>query len=315
MVADIQPARIQAKKVKIRNTEWKAVDKQKRSADSGVFSRSISERNDDSITLTDCIDSRLGSIEVNDKDEMDCDTLQKVTINGGNCNGSTSDYNSKTNNNNNNNRSLTKKSSKDSGIDCRTKSDSISSDAAKELLQSTQYLATENVDDDEDEQFSSLPDHIYKSTNHHANPTTDSSEFSSSNKNQQVTAAKIVPAVNILKYQQYDEPKLLLLDNNNSGKNIEPTDAPLDATVADQLDDFFIDPKLINRTDGLKRSYFMTDENGSPKILEEIIEREIERKNKRKEMTNNSSDPDLFGCLGFSKLSRLFKSTRKSMKI
>lgn len=333
MVADLPPALMQSKRSKMRNIEWKTVEGQKRSADSGIFSRSISEKNDDSSTLTDSIDSRLGSITiVNNKSDTDCDMQTKGSFNSGSDNNKTTTSG--------NNKHLTKKSSKDSGIDCRTKSDSISSDAAKEFLQSTNHLAAENVNisDEDDQEFSSLPDDINIIPNHHhhhrhhheldrlkheqqsvANTiTTDSNQINNNNKSQSgsesiSSSSQQVTTKEALVEVKQREPSNKLLDNNNSREIIEPTDAPHDTTTVevDQLDDFYIDPKLINRSDGLKRSYFATDENGSPKILEEIIEREIERKNKKKEMVDSASDPDLFGCLGFSKLSKIFKNSRK----
>lgn len=315
MVADIPPALMQAKRTKMRNIDWKTVDKQKRSTDSGIFSRSISEKNDDSSTLNDSIDSRLGSILIVNKKDMDCDMNQHL-----NC--SSSD--NKTSSNSSNNKHLTKKSSKDSGIDCRTISESISSDAAKEFLQSTNHLAPENSNsDDDDEQFSSLPDEINRIPNqYHATVEQQSIIIIDSNQNNTQSSSNSSKSSNSMSQQVASikgatekvlEPTKLLLDNNNTKDIIEPTEVPHDTTTttAEQLDDFHIDPKLINRTDGLKRSYFVTDENGSPKILEEIIEREIERKNKKKNMTDGSVDPDLFGCLGFSKLSKIFKTTRK----
>lgn len=350
MVADIQPALMQARKVKIRNKEYRMLELQQRSADSGIFSRSISERTDDPTLAGNNSHSRLDSrlASLTDKNEDDCDGQQRLRRHQMNPSGSSSGSNHKR---------LTKKSSKDSGIDCRTKSDSISSEANKEF-QSAQNLASDTVvadgDDDEDDTtngagcqqpFSSLPDRINRLSNqvnqqHDEQQVDGGSRHNSKPVKIEANSSDSAKASVPEQPQQQQLPhnghqaKLLLddssgsnINNNNNNNNntdkssdIEPThhNAPalmhettLQEQSADQLDEFLIDPKLINRTDGLKRSYFITDENGSPKILEDIIERELEKKNKKRDMLDGEADVDLFGCLGFSRLTKLIKKGRK----
>lgn len=178
-------------------------------------------------------------------------------------------------------RPLMKKTSKDSGIDCRIKSDSVGSDAIPE---------TGDDDDDDDGVdkgggFASLPpNHTVNTT---ASRDSDSNVSSSNNNNNN----------NMLSV----EDKNTVIVPEVITENVEMHNT----TTAE--DDFRIDPNLINKSDGLKQTYFFTDEHGSPKILEDLIERDVEKRSKKV----SSDDIDLFGCLGFSRLTRIFKNSRK----
>ncbi|XP_063697139.1 glycogen synthase kinase-3 beta-like isoform X1 [Culicoides brevitarsis] len=167
----------------------------------------------------------------------------------------------------NDEKRLQKKTSKDSGIDCRGKRDS------NPTKDSHLSLANSSEDD-----MSSLP------------PTEESLNSSSD---------AVVPEKTC--------------DNNNEsdakhGKSLKH----MNTEAVDLLED--IPSELINKSDGLKQRYFYTDENGSPKIYEELIEKEkiaIEKRQQKKNSVTGTEDVDIFGCLGFAKLSKLFKPSRK----
>jgi hypothetical protein len=76
--------------------------------------------------------------------------------------------------------------------------------------------------------------------------------------------------------------------------------------------DFSIDPKLINKWDGLKQAqYFVDDENGSPKIQESAIEKQrvLEEKKLRKQQARQ--ERATCSCFSFLKLSRKLKEICK----
>lgn len=191
-----------------------------------------------------------------------------------------------------NNKMLVKKTSKDSGIDCRLKTESINGETSKEF-ESHQSLTTSNDDgQSEKNNYSSLPDRINK----------------------------------ISKFEVTKVPESIFEPNNNNHTdNHENSDKPIKekndcrlpvqhTNTVDLLDECLIPSSLINQWDGLKESYFYTDENGSPKICEEMIEKErvaSERKAYKRRGIAGSEDVDIFGCLGFAKFSRLFKPSRK----
>lgn len=192
---------------------------------------------------------------------------------------------------NENNKMLVKKTSKDSGIDCRLKTESINGESSKEF-ESHQSLTTSNDDgQSEKNNYSSLPDRINK----------------------------------ITKFEVTKVPESIFEPNNNNNNTDEKSDKPIKeknesrlqvqhTNTVDLLDECLIPSSLINRWDGLKESYFYTDENGSPKICEEMIEKErvaSERKECKRKGIAGSEDVDIFGCLGFAKFSRLFKPSRK----
>lgn len=221
---------------------------------------------------------------------------------------------------------LVKKTSKDSGIDCRTKFDSIGSDAVLAEFKSATLIAKNEDEDDEQHvvedkgggQYSgSLPEHInkIKTGNNKKSVRSASSSGNSSGSNNNNNELSIENK-NVPDHENDDEcsgdsNKEVVVDQEECGAELEQHDYNVTQDMG-PADDFYIDPRLINKCDGLKQSYFFTDENGSPKILEDLIEREVEKRSK-KHLTSKSTndDMDLFGCLGFSRFTRLFKNTRK----
>lgn len=98
-----------------------------------------------------------------------------------------------------------------------------------------------------------------------------------------------------------------------------PTEATALANIAKQGDSFSIDPKLINKFDGLSQSLYYLDENGSPKIRERYIKQQrmmIERQEQkrrekeaaRREMEEEGSS---CSCFNFSRLSKKLKELCK----
>lgn len=99
-----------------------------------------------------------------------------------------------------------------------------------------------------------------------------------------------------------------------------PATLPLVSTEAAALaqvanNTFTIDPKLINKCDGLSQSLYYIDENGSPKIRERYIKQQriiIEKQElKRREREANKDFDGSCSCFNFSKLSKKFKELCK----
>lgn len=179
---------------------------------------------------------------------------------------------------------LLKKASKDSGIDCRGKTDSTLCVDNDPNNTKDSHLSLANSSEDD---MSSLPPHISE-----ASPKRCSNNSSSDNNNE-----SDVKNVNISEKGHTSSNKLLKHTNTEA---------------VDLLED--IPSELINKSDGLKQRYFYTDENGSPKIYEELIEKEksaYEKRMQKKNSVTGTEDVDIFGCLGFAKLSKLFKPNRK----
>ena len=92
-----------------------------------------------------------------------------------------------------------------------------------------------------------------------------------------------------------------------------PTEAGALSNIASN--NFTIDPKLINKCDGLSQSLYYIDENGSPKIRERYIKQQriiIEKKEqKRREKEANKDFDGSCSCFNFSKFSKKFKELCK----
>lgn len=74
---------------------------------------------------------------------------------------------------------------------------------------------------------------------------------------------------------------------------------------------FVIDPKLINKHDGLSQTLYYIDENGSPKIRERFIQKQRlvleKREQKRAEKTASQDLDGACFCFNFSKISKKLK--------
>lgn len=83
------------------------------------------------------------------------------------------------------------------------------------------------------------------------------------------------------------------------------------------LNTFNIDPKLINKNDGLSQSLYYIDENGSPKIREQYIQKQRqmiekrEAKKREKELNQKTIESDSCSCFSFSRWSKKFKELCK----
>jgi hypothetical protein len=97
-----------------------------------------------------------------------------------------------------------------------------------------------------------------------------------------------------------------------------PTEATALAVIARNPDSFVIDPKLINRYDGLSQSLYYIDENGSPKIRERYIKQQrmmIEKQEQKRREKEARKDMDVDGscsCFNLSRLSKKLKELCKS---
>lgn len=88
---------------------------------------------------------------------------------------------------------------------------------------------------------------------------------------------------------------------------------------AEKIDSFAIDPKLINKFDGLSQSLYYIDENGSPKIRERyikqqrmLIEKQEQRKREKAARKSMESENATCSCFNFSRLSKKLKELCKS---
>lgn len=84
-----------------------------------------------------------------------------------------------------------------------------------------------------------------------------------------------------------------------------------------KLDNFTIDPKLINKFDGLSQSLYYVDENGSPKIRERYIKQQRmliekqEMKRREREERRRSDSEGSCSCFNFGKLGKKLKELCK----
>ncbi len=84
-------------------------------------------------------------------------------------------------------------------------------------------------------------------------------------------------------------------------------------------DTFIIDPKLINKYDGLSQSLYYVDENGSPKIRERYIKQQRiliekqEQKKREKAARKSLQSEASCSCFNFSRLSKKLKELCKSL--
>jgi hypothetical protein len=85
----------------------------------------------------------------------------------------------------------------------------------------------------------------------------------------------------------------------------------------EKIDGFNIDPKLINKFDGLSQSLYYVDENGSPKIRERYIKQqrlliEKQEQKKREKAARKSLESEAScSCFNFSRLSKKLKELCK----
>lgn len=85
----------------------------------------------------------------------------------------------------------------------------------------------------------------------------------------------------------------------------------------EKIDNFIIDPKLINKFDGLSQSLYFIDENGSPKIRERYIKQqriliEKQEQKKREKAARKSLESEAScSCFNFSRLSKKLKELCK----
>jgi len=96
-----------------------------------------------------------------------------------------------------------------------------------------------------------------------------------------------------------------------------PTEANALLTTVKELDNFSIDPKLINKNDGLSQSLYYIDENGSPKIRERYIKQQRqmidkqEQKRRDKEARKENDAIRSCSCFNFSRFSKKLKELCK----
>uniref|UniRef100_A0A336MAE5 CSON014301 protein n=1 Tax=Culicoides sonorensis TaxID=179676 RepID=A0A336MAE5_CULSO len=188
---------------------------------------------------------------------------------------------------------LLKKASKDSGIDCRLKTDSLCIETDPNHTKDSHLSLANSSEDD----MASLPPN--DSLNEHSSvPETKIEQNFSRSKNNN--------------NNNEDETKSDIEHVSKGEKNKAQILKHMNTEAVDILDE--IPCELINKSDGLKQRYFYTDENGSPKIYEELIEKEksaYEKRMSKKSSVEGTENVDVFGCLGFAKLSKLFKTSRK----
>lgn len=101
--------------------------------------------------------------------------------------------------------------------------------------------------------------------------------------------------------------------------HLVPTETTALTNIAKQGDSFSIDPKLINKFDGLSQSLYYLDENGSPKIRERYIKQQRmmiekqEQKRREKEAARRErvEEGSSCSCFNFSRLSKKLKELCK----
>lgn len=145
------------------------------------------------------------------------------------------------------------------------------------------------------------------------------------------------PRASKIRSKRYSLPDIDKLKQYSDSKNCKKPAAPRKATQCDMKlepqatiplvpseaifvkpDNFTIDPKLINKFDGLSQSLYFIDENGSPKIRERYIKQQrmmIEKQELKKREKEARKDMDVDGscsCFNFSRLSKKLKELCKS---
>jgi glycogen synthase kinase 3 beta len=113
-----------------------------------------------------------------------------------------------------------------------------------------------------------------------------------------------------------DIPKDSQLTEQQAAIPLVPTEVrALDALP--KAESFNIDPKLINKFDGLSQSLYYIDENGSPKIRERFIKQqriliEKQEQKKREKAARKSLESEAScSCFNFSRLSKKLKELCK----
>lgn len=110
--------------------------------------------------------------------------------------------------------------------------------------------------------------------------------------------------------QKLTDDELCLVNRSQSPQKV--TRVP-NVTISE--DDVCL-PKIINRNDGLKNSIYYFDENGSPKIRDEVQMHKNHKKSTNERKRNSfaareKSDDDMCTCFSFSKLKKKLKEIRK----
>lgn len=125
----------------------------------------------------------------------------------------------------------------------------------------------------------------------------------------------------IRKITQCDNTEIGTQNAQNQARQLPlvPTEAKLIPLESEKLDNFNIDPKLINKYDGLCQSLYYIDENGSPKIRERyinqqrmIIERqEAKKREKQAKRELNAQNTSTCSCFSFSRFTKKLKELCK----
>ena len=146
------------------------------------------------------------------------------------------------------------------------------------------------------------------------------------------------PRASKIRSKRYSLPDIDKLKQYSDSKNVKKPVVPRKSTQCDMKletqatlplvpteaiivkhDNFTIDPKLINKFDGLSQSLYFIDENGSPKIRERYIKQQrmmIEKQElKRREKEARKEDVDgSCSCFNFSRLSKKLRELCKSKR-
>lgn len=150
------------------------------------------------------------------------------------------------------------------------------------------------------------------------------------------TASKIrskrysLPDIDKLKlYSDTKSSKKPMADNRKTACDMKPeTQAvalPLGANetinvAVTKTESFIIDPKLINKYDGLSQSLYYIDENGSPKIRERYIKQqrmviEKQEQKRREKEARSERETTSCSCFNFTRLSKKLKELCKFIAI
>jgi glycogen synthase kinase 3 beta len=120
------------------------------------------------------------------------------------------------------------------------------------------------------------------------------------------------------KLKQYSDVKVAKTRKTTQCDNESETQAAIPLVPTEmKLDNFFIDPKLINKFDGLSQSLYYIDENGSPKIRERYIKQQRmliekqEMKRREKEARRRSESEGSCSCFNFGRLGKKLKELCK----
>lgn len=120
------------------------------------------------------------------------------------------------------------------------------------------------------------------------------------------------------KLKQYGDVKVAKARKTTQCDNDSETQAAIPLVPTEiKLDNFVIDPKLINKFDGLSQSLYYIDENGSPKIRERYIKQQRmliekqEMKRREKEARRRSESEGSCSCFNFGRLGKKLKELCK----